>query len=186
MAEEWLNKAAVLWVLRRAPEVPVHLVATLVVVASYVGKDGRGAYCSASTVAAQTRKTERQAKRDLAELVKLGLLLPGDQNIVARFRSDRRPNVYDLPPGAVDNSQDGVTPMSPRDGHGVTPMVERGDTHGQDGVTPMSPNPVLEKGWKRPRGAASRALAAPAHPFEPGDSGLCRCGLPEKNRSHVA
>jgi hypothetical protein len=145
----WLSKAAVLWALDDAPDVPAHLVAALVAVARYTGEDGRGAYPSVATIAAHIRKSERGAKRDLAELHKLGLLLPGDLRIVKDIRADRRPGVYDLP---MPRGDAGVTPP---DGHGVTPMTARGDTHGRHGVTPASPEDLLKKSGTRGRAGAS-------------------------------
>ena len=104
-------------------------VSTLLAVAASTGADGKGAYISAATVAQLTRKTERTAKKDLAELTRLGLLLPGNQRIVAHIRSDRRPNVYDLPmPRGV--AQD--TPSSP---NGVSHTTARGVVPGPNGVS---------------------------------------------------
>lgn len=92
----WLGKAAVLWALDDAEGVPPHIVSTLVAVARYAGEDGRGAHPSALTVAGHTRKSESQAKRDLAKLEELKLIKRGNQRIVASIRADRRPTVYDL------------------------------------------------------------------------------------------
>lgn len=163
----WLGKAAVLWVLDEAQDVPAHLVSTLVAVARYADNEGRGAHPSALTVATHTRKTERQAKRDLAALEQLGLLLPGDTRIVARIRSDRRPNVYDLPMPRGD------THDTPRGTHGVTYRAARGDIQGQNGVSPMSPKEFQKNSRTRaPRARAvapKTTLAAPPCPV---------CGLP--------
>ena len=79
---KWLSRPAVLWAALEAPDAPARLVSTPIAVAIYAGEDGRGAYPSASTVAATTRKSETQAKRDIAELEKLGLLQPGDRRLV--------------------------------------------------------------------------------------------------------
>jgi helix-turn-helix protein len=150
----WLSKAAVLWVLDDAAAVPPQLVSTLLAVARYAGEDGRGAHPSATTVARHTRKTERQAKRDLGELVRLGLLLRGDQELVKEVRADRRPTVYDLamPRGVTD-----VTPPA----NGVTHRVGRGDTQGQHGVSPMSPEEILKTSrTSRPPGGPSQPLSA--------------------------
>jgi hypothetical protein len=87
----------VLWVLYEAPDVPPRLLSTLLVFASFAGADGKGSHPSVSAVAMLTRKSERQARYDIARLVELKLLVPGDQRAVARIRADRRPVVYDLP-----------------------------------------------------------------------------------------
>lgn len=153
MTGKWLSVPAVLWAMDDAPDVPPELVSTLLAVARYAGEDGRAAYPSASTIAAITRKTERQAKRDLDRLEKRGLLLPGDKNAVKDIRADRRPKVRDLPmPRGDTQGQNGVTPRvvrgdthdTPSTSHGVTPRVRRGDIQGPNGVSPMSPEEVLK------------------------------------------
>lgn len=152
MGGTWLGKAAVLWALDEAPDVPASLVSTLVAVARYAGTDGRGAHPSASTVASHTRKSESQAKRDLAALEKAGLLLRGDPRVVASIRADRRPSVYDLP------MPRGSTGDTPSDGHGVAPMHARGSTHARDGVAPVLP----EKNRKSSRRGTLPSSGPPA------------------------
>lgn len=172
MSEPWLSKAGVSWALWRAPNVPARLVATLIAIAAYTDENGQGAYPSAQTIADCTRKTERQAKRDIAELVKLGLLVPGNWRLTAHLRADRRPNVYDLP------MLRGVTQDTP---HGVTPKpsrsASRGDTQGRtgghagsNGVTPMSPKDFHKKSEEAAL-AGARPSAAPAAPGKCVDCG---------------
>jgi hypothetical protein len=154
----WLSKAAVLWVLYDAGNVPAHLLSTLLVFAAHAGIDGRGAHPSASTVAMLTRKGERRAKRDIAELVKLGLLVPGDSRIVAHIRADRRPAVYDLPMprgGAQD---------TPLNGHGVVHRTARGVLQVPDGVVHRTPEEVLKTSGI---GAAADSPASPPRPEDP-------------------
>jgi hypothetical protein len=148
MTGRWLSRPAVLWALYDAEDVPAHLVAELIVVAAHAGEDGRGAYPSAAVVAAATRKTERAAKRDLAELRERGLLLPGAAPpAVKKIRADRRPNVYDLP--------------MPRGDAAATPhTAPRGDAQGRTGwrtgshgVAQASP----EESLNRPRTIPARA-----------------------------
>ena len=156
MPGKWLSKPAVTWVLDDAPDVPAHLVAALLAVARYADQDGRGAHPSAATVAEVTRKSERQAKRDLAELVQRGLLARGDQRIVAHIRGDKRPAVYDLamPRGDMHDT--------PPDGHGVTSMTARGDIQGRHGVSPMTPKEVQKTSGRRARANGADAPRAPA------------------------
>lgn len=157
MAEgRWLSKPAVLWALDEAPGVPPELVSALVALARHAGLDGRGAHPSAATIAGQTRKSERQAKRDLKRLEELKLIMPGDTAIVAHIRADRRPKVYDLamPRGDTDDMSS--------DGHGVTPRVARGDTQGRHGVSPMSPEEVLKTSRKGARGPSASPPRTPA------------------------
>src|SRR5262249_51482293 len=69
VAGRWPSKPAVLWALYDAGDVPAHLLSTLLVYAVHAGTDGRGAHPSAATVATLTRKTERIAKYNIAQLV---------------------------------------------------------------------------------------------------------------------
>ncbi len=155
MTGKWLSKSAVLWVMDEAPDVPARLVSTLLAVARHADQDGRGAYPSASAIAACTRKSERQAKRDLAELVQRGLLTRGDQRIVAGIRADKRPSVYDL---AMTR---GDTHDTPQSGNGVTPMTARGVMAVPSGVSPMSPKEVPKTSGKRARADGADAPRAP-------------------------
>jgi hypothetical protein len=148
----------VLWVLDEAEGVPPSLVSTLLAVARYAGNDGRGAHPSATTVAAHTRKSESQAKRDLAALEKSGLLRRGNQRIVAYIRADRRPTVYDLP------MPRGSTHDTPSEGNGVAPMHARGSTHAPNGVAPVLPEEVLKTSGN---GAAADEAASPPRLEDP-------------------
>lgn len=135
---KWLSKAAVLWALDEAGDIPPRLVATLIAVARYAGEDGRGAHPSAATIAAHIRKNERNTKKDLAELARLGLLLPGDHRLVAHIRADKRPAVYDLP------MPRGVAQDTPLNGHGVSQMAPRGVADGPNGVSQATPKEILK------------------------------------------
>ena len=153
---KWLSKPAVLWVLYDAGNIPAHLVSTLIMFAVHAGTDGRGAHPSAATVAMLTRKGERRTKRDIAELVNLGLLVPGDPRIVAHIRADRRPAVYDLP------MPRGGPQDTPLNGHGVVHRTARGGREVPDGVVHRTPEEVLNK-------TGSAAAGSPASPPRPPD-----------------
>lgn len=138
----WVGRDAVCWVLDDAPGLPGKLVATLLAVARHAGEDGRNSCAHVSTLAYETRKSIRQVQRDLAELRKIGLLLPGDASIAADFPIDRRPEVYDLP---IHLKRGDIcdTPVPER---GDVHVTSRGDAHDAtgchvrpDGVTPTSP-----------------------------------------------
>lgn len=131
-AARWIGLDAVRWALDEAPDVPPHLVAALVAVASFAGEDGRGAYPSVPTLAAIIRKSERGVMKDLAALRQLGLLLLGDQDLAEHIRADRRPVVYDLP---VPRGEPQVTPSA----HGVNHSTERGEPQFRSGVNHSSP-----------------------------------------------
>lgn len=153
----WLSRAAILWALYEAADVPAHLLSTLIAVAAHTGNDGQGAYISAGTVGQLTRKTESQAKRNLRELEKLGHISRGNQRLVAHIRADRRPIVYDVPMperGSADaTSSRGSTHATPQ-AHGVAPTPSRGSTEGPHGVAPVLPEEFL-KNSRTARGRAS-------------------------------
>jgi hypothetical protein len=157
----WLSRPAVLWAMDDAPGVPpgglpARLRYPLVAVARYADEDGRGAYPSAAEVARIIGKSESQAQRDVAALLKLGLLLPGDAALVKHIRADRRPNVYDLPmprgaPGRTPSGRHGVHPDAPRQAvtgsHGTTP---RGSTSLRHGARPDDNRTIPEQSRTAP------------------------------------
>jgi hypothetical protein len=87
---------AIAWVLEDCPDLPKHLVATLMGLANHADHDGRGAFPTQVTLAWYTRKNERSVRRDLEELEALKLIEPGDQRMVLHIPPDRRPVVYNL------------------------------------------------------------------------------------------
>lgn len=131
---------AISWVLNDAPEVPPSLVSTLIGIANHAAANGRSSYPSQPTLAKYTRKTTRQVRRDLSELVRLGLIRKGDQRIVEHLPPDRRPVVYDL---AMD--LDGRTSTSARSSTSArTSVTERPDTHVRTDRTSTSAKPSNE------------------------------------------
>lgn len=109
---------------------------TLLVLADYANEDGM-AWPSVSCLTREVEKGERSIQRALRHLEQLGLITRGDQSFAARYRSDRRPVVYQILPNVnnsasnVDNSvenSNGVTSTTPREGNGVTSVTSRGVT----------------------------------------------------------
>lgn len=127
----------------------------LVALADHADPAGRGAYCSAPTIAARLGCTVRSVRRSITALEDAGVIGLGDQQLVAHIRKDRRPVVWDL---ALDGRHvllelDGELGAEPydRDRHGVhavTPTspreAPRGDVRGRHGVTRASPKPKTE------------------------------------------
>jgi hypothetical protein len=154
--------------------VPAHLVSTLLVYARHADQDGRGTHPGCSAVARQTRKSRAQAKKDTAELEGLGLLVPGDQDLVKDIRAGRRPKVYDLamPRGAPASPARAPrgAPASPARGSSgtVTGLIQ--STDGAHSYEPMN---TLNK----PRTAA-RAREATSRPHNR-DPRLVLLGLDE-------
>lgn len=119
-----MSVQAISWVLEEAPDLPAHLVSTLLALANRAGPDGRGAFPGQAEIAWYTRKEKRNARKDIDALEKLGLIRPGDQRLAAYIRSDRRPMVWDLAMERKRPSRtfDEGTQTSPR-------KAERGDAH---------------------------------------------------------
>ena len=176
---KWLGTAASLWAWDEAPDVPRHLVSTLLAVARHADEDGRGAYPSATRIAELTRGSESQAKRNLAELEKRGLITRGNQRLAIHIRADRRPVVYDL---AMSRGSAHDTPSG---SHGVAPMHGRGSTHARHGVAPALPEEILNGSGKRgrdngagaPRAASPKPRRGTCDPAGPGKhTEACRSG----------
>ncbi len=139
------------WVLEEAPDLPAHLLGTLLALANHAGRDGTGARPSQETLAWYTRKARRNVRKDIDALLKLGLIREGDQRVVAHLRADRRPVVYDL---AMERKRTPVVldegmPASPRKvgtGGRTDPpgTPSRGDAHVPHGGMPASPKPSTE------------------------------------------
>lgn len=92
-------------------------------------------------------KSEKQARRDVARLRELGLIVPGDQSLADHLPPGQRPTVYDLalhvrgpkPTKASRNKSGIATP--PMDGRG--PFDGRGPTQG-------TPTPPMDAGSTPP------------------------------------
>jgi hypothetical protein len=151
---KWLSKAAVLWVLDEAPGLPPRLVAALIAVAAYTDEHGHGARAAASEIARRTRKSERQAQRDLAELEKIGLLRRGDQTLAAHIPPNFRPNVYDIPLDTSPTSYQGRK-------FDTTPRANRYDT-GDASVRHPRRTTISRKEMEEQRAPRARAQGASA------------------------
>lgn len=97
-----MSLEAMIWALEEAPDVPGHCLGTLMGLANHADKLGRGAYAGQKLIADYARKTDRQARSDLARLLELGVIRRGDQGLVSHIAPDARPVVYDL---AMDRKQ---------------------------------------------------------------------------------
>lgn len=96
-----MSVQAMAWVLDGAPDLPAHLVGTLMAIANAADSGGHNAWPSQETIGRQARKTVRAVRKDLAQLELLGLIRRGDQRIVMHIRPDRRPVVWDIPLSAT-------------------------------------------------------------------------------------
>ena len=167
---------ALKWVFEDAPDVPPHLVATLIGLANHAHPDGKGSYPSVPLLARYTRKAERTVQRELRQLVEHGLIREGDQRYVLHLPAGKRPIVYDL---AVERVQAATPAAEPQergdvdvtpDAHvtgdvgvrgcpdvGVTYRAGRGDV----GVTqtPLNQKPPPTRAQARTRGPEEEAGA---------------------------
>ena len=64
--------------------------------ADYASADGTSAYPSLETIADRVECSVRTVQRQLQTLLADGFMRPGDQELVAHIRADKRPVVYDL------------------------------------------------------------------------------------------
>lgn len=146
-----MSDEAKAWASSYAPGVPPHLVSTLHAFANYADDLGRSTYPTHEIIAWHTRKDPRSVRRDVAQLVTLGLIRPGNQDVAGHLPADRRPVVYDLamertrgprpdaaPSGksAVDNREDTcvppdvhVPPVPPTGRTPASPRSDRPDAH---------------------------------------------------------
>lgn len=173
--------------------------------ANHAHKDGRNSWASKETLAEYGECSTRTVRRHILALVEGGFIREGDQAHVKHVRADRRPVVYDLAmddgtraswaaeragdgpsSDAVDNPVDQGSRgdnLSPRtDGHGVThgvtPMVERGDT----AVSPelrtnlrTSPQPPGAGGDRAAAPTPTSHLAVVANCSKPGPTPHANC-----------
>jgi len=88
LAQEWASETA--------PVADTYERIIVMKLASHADDDGRGAYPSIPSMARAALCDTETVKRRLRALLKRGLIALGDQALVAHYRSDRRPKVYDL------------------------------------------------------------------------------------------
>lgn len=130
-----------LWALEQDVEPMAKLV--LLVLADQADSKGRGAYPAVGTVATTVPCDRATVQRRLRDLEQAGLLRQGDQELVAHYRADRRPKVYDLVLDGAAQSGPVAGPRGRTDrGHGAA-----------DGAAPVRPNP--RETQRQPHGAAA-------------------------------
>ena len=145
-----MSLKAMIWVMEEAPVDNHAELVVLYALADRASDNGQAAYPSVAWIADRARCSTRTVQRHLKNLEKKGLIRKGDQRIVAHFRSDRRPTVWDLDL-SLTRANAGCQPVTPDEGprgdtgdvtgcqndaNGVTPSAQRGDTA-------LSPKPSL-------------------------------------------
>lgn len=124
-----MSVESISWALR-AQNISAMEKLVLIGIANHDG-DG-GSWPSIATLAMYANSSTRTVQRCIQALADRGFITV-EQNMggTMHTRADRRPNHY-----VIHRPKSGVTPMSPRDGNGVTSDAQRGDTA-------MSPEPSL-------------------------------------------
>lgn len=100
----------------------------LLQLADRADKFGYGAYPHVSTIAATLECSDRTVQRAIRDLLRDGLIRPGDQRYVDHLDPRYRPTVYDVLTAAL-------TVTESRGDNPVTPAESRGDKSGHSGVT---------------------------------------------------
>lgn len=127
-----MSLRAMLWALESAPVTDTSALVILWALADRASDDGRSAYPSVEWIADRARCSTRTVHRHLRTLEADGLISRGDQQMVAHFRADHRPVVWDL-----NLSLERGDNLARRDTggiHGVSPVTSRGDTGGTQTV----------------------------------------------------
>lgn len=146
---------ALAWAIEQAPDVPQHNLSVLIALANHAHEDGTDAWPSIERIAWESRKSERQVQRALAELEELGLIRRGDQRAAYKVPERYRPIVYDL---AMERTRERYVPRRLRgvgdaaesadapnrdDAH-VVPVIHRDDAHVALATTPTSYEPITQ------------------------------------------
>jgi hypothetical protein len=110
----------------------------LVVLGRDSDDQGKGAALTIPEIATQALCSPRTAQRKIQDLAKEGLIVPGDESIVADRQANYRPAVWDLampskPTPTTTRRGDTATPLGvtrrhPKDGQGRHSDTPRGDT----------------------------------------------------------
>jgi biotin operon repressor len=137
-----MTLSAMLWALRKAPVESAQEQVILIAMADFARDDGSSVFLSQSKIAATANCSVRTVRRHLQALEARGVIYRGDQQIVAHYRIDHRPIVWNL---NVDlEREDNLSPRSS--------VVERQDKPGTNGRTPVSDKPRT-KPTTEPRGS---------------------------------
>lgn len=123
------------WVLYESPVTDPTKVLILWALADRADENGHAAYPAQEWLAERARCTTRTVRRHLGVLEREGHIRRGDQQLVAHFRPDRRPIVWDVVMGSPQRADD----VSAR--HDRTPEVGTAGHLVHNDRTPMSYKP---------------------------------------------
>lgn len=114
-----MSVGAVAWALQWAPVENAQEHVLLIALADRADEYGRAAWPYQEDLAARGRCSIRTVRRHLTAMEKRGLIVRGDQRLVAHFRPDQRPIVWDLdmsqrvPDAPVDHAAAGASNRRP-------------------------------------------------------------------------
>lgn len=135
----YMSMQAMVWALEQAPDVPAQALGVLMGLANHADEHGRGAYAGQELLAEYARKSDRQARTDLARLEDAGLIRRGDQSLVAHLRADKRPVVWDLAMERVKDKSDRKCASGRKETSGRKPETDSAspphENAGQEGAT---------------------------------------------------
>ena len=135
-----------LWAIEDAPVDDHGALLVLIALADRAADDGTAAWPSRDWLAVRARCSARSVQRKLGLLRDLGVIVPGDQELVSHVRPDRRPVVYDLnlalTRGTIQPPTERGDSLSPR-GYGETNRVATGRQTGSHGETALAHKPSL-------------------------------------------
>jgi hypothetical protein len=90
------------WALRYAPTTDAEATLILLGLANHAHHDGTASWPGQATLARYARVSERTVRRRLVEMESAGVIIRGDQQMVAHVPANRRPVVWDIP-GVIHN-----------------------------------------------------------------------------------
>ena len=125
-----MSLQAMLWALKEAPTEGPNEALVLIALADHAGSSDSpwtGACPSHRTLSEAAQITTRTVRRCLADMERRGVIRRGDQSMTDKFRSDRRPVVWDLN-GSMKRATGGHSCVRADSVSGRTNRASRGDT----------------------------------------------------------
>jgi hypothetical protein len=146
----------ILWALKEAPVEDPTQALILCAMADTAKADGTEARAAQATYATAARCSERTLRRHLQAMEKAGVIVRGDQELVAHLRPDRRPVVWNLSigmrrstAGQNDRPDSSVRGDNMTDRTRVSPRSpERGVKYDTNGRTLVTDKPTTEPSLK--------------------------------------
>ncbi|WP_413600822.1 helix-turn-helix domain-containing protein [Curtobacterium sp. Curtsp57] len=155
-----MSLKVITWVLYEAPVTQQAHLLVLLALADRAHDDGTAAYPSREWIGDRARCSVRSVASHLRALEEAGLIRKGDQDLVAHFRADRRPVVYDVvmtagnvcTPSVNDVQSDASRGARSRT-HDVQPVAHKPSlfSYGEETVQKPSNarmNELFEEAWK--------------------------------------